>query len=802
MATPIDLIKSLTAARMGIPLSTGKSFTVSLGGLAKLYIIEMEDLNFRHDSAVLLPEQYESSPDEAQDTDQERISGLDVIRTVMIRAQEFPKQKTLIAGHTDTSGKPSYNIKLSEMRGKSVWFMIMNKRDEWAAISEEKHQNKDIQQILTWVNREYPTMDCDPQGIDGKIEGKTHKATKNFQTNFEPEFGRKIKVDGVVGKETWGAFFDVYQRKLASMLEVSESELDKYRKAIKWIDPKKPVVGCGENWPIEEAKKDEYRSRINRRVEILFFDEGEEPRLDCHSSKGKCVEDKCLLYGKDLYDRIYLPVHSHVHPQSIPVIKVPDRPGSTTYIPLHSVQVYVAFYQGDALQMSDSRRYIAIDGKLCNPHTKSPLPIDCGREAWFYCSHRDDLFTTDVPGRFKKDGSGLPLVGPLIIPCGQDVEMQVDIWAQKDWVTVDGVPVDGVRPDDVRMAQWTENYSIGYSGPISPGKIVWSNYTDHREKMNQEKWRDATTIGAKPDPPVSLVNFSKDSNHPYWIGTLSKLPSIKAKLILIHDSPNGTWYVTSFNALAPSGNNIAFTSRHIYDCNLVARLLALPADNIPPTLIDSFPQPPARCLLPGDICWHAQGQTNYCGAFSFAAAMNYWHPYTCNPARKNGAYWHKHVDFVIIPYGARLPGQIVKAAGESDMNARDNNAESLANNNDRARSIKLIKLWIQAGVPVLVLVEESYNFYNLHWKVIVGYDGNRVFYLNSGGDDEYEMSHREPGVNYEKAPVGNDVDSETQLYNKWFASGGDLIDAFSSVDTCTFIPVFPKDNAFAGDTVQ
>jgi len=182
--------------------------------------------------------------------------------------------------------------------------------------------------------------------------------------------------------------------------------------------------------------------------------------------------------------------------------------------------------------------------------------------------------------------------------------------------------------------------------------------------------------------------------------------------------------------------------------------------------------------------------------------MNYWRPYTCNPGEKNGAYWHGHVDYLLIPNGARTPAMIEDAAAANNMFGRDNNAESLANDTDWNRAMKLIALWIQAGVPVVVLVEESYYTFSLHWKVIVGYDGNRLFIVNSGANDKYELAHRDPGINYETAPVGNDVDSYNQLYLKWQCVGGGLVDAFSSVDTCTFIPIYPKDSAFAADTAQ
>jgi hypothetical protein len=128
------------------------------------------------------------------------------------------------------------------------------------------------------------------------------------------------------------------------------------------------------------------------------------------------------------------------------------------------------------------------------------------------------------------------------------------------------------------------------------------------------------------------------------------------------------------------------------------------------------------------------------------------------------------------------------------MNGRDNDAEEL----NRSRALKMVRLWLTAGVPVLILVEEEYNVWSLHWKTVVGYDGNRFFMNNSGADDEVIRAKRTPGIDYEHAPVGNDVDSDTAFFNKWKSAGGDVVDLITSVDECTFIPLFPKDPMFAG----
>jgi len=88
------------------------------------------------------------------------------------------------------------------------------------------------------------------------------------------------------------------------------------------------------------------------------------------------------------------------------------------------------------------------------------------------------------------------------------------------------------------------------------------------------------------------------------------------------------------------------------------------------------------------------------------------------------------------------------------------------------------------------------NIANSHWKTLVGWDGNRIFMNNSGGDREVLKKKRDAGIDYEHAPVGNDVDSEEAFYEKWYEVSS-LADLVTSVDSCTFIPIYPKDAKYA-----
>src|SRR5690606_10020247 len=68
------------------------------------------------------------------------------------------------------------------------------------------------------------------------------------------------------------------------------------------------AVGCGERWPVESAGIDGLACAANRRVELLFFDPGEAPRLACHAGGG-CDAAACDLYGQQRYRAVPLPAN-------------------------------------------------------------------------------------------------------------------------------------------------------------------------------------------------------------------------------------------------------------------------------------------------------------------------------------------------------------------------------------------------------------------------------------------------------------------------------------------------------------
>lgn len=767
----------------------------------KALVIEVEDAHFRFDSAVFLPEPAADTGADAPPPD--TIAGLDVLKTIYLRLKEFPDEKMLVAGHTDTKGADAYNLPLSEKRAGAVEALLRGDDAAFAKISQAQHQPKDVQQILAWAARTRG-WDCDPGKIDGDIGSGTNTALKSFKKQCNAELGASLKDDAKIDDPFWRAVFALYMSELAKLLDVEVGELGGFRSALKWVDEAKRCVGCGESWPIEEEGKNEFRSATNRRVEVLFFEAGEEPKLDCHPSPGKCVKASCELYAPGKFKRTPLPVHPNARPQSTPKVSVPAQPGSSEQVAPDGLHAYVVTYKKGTSDLERVSHFVVRGGHFQLPGGTAPAPMDCDREAFFYFSHRADLASDPSlqAARFAKDRSGLPLVGPITVPCGQDAELKIDLWQQNDWVLFHARQIDGGGPAAVKMADQRQDYTLGRVLPRTDGKNGFFIHGRPHDKDVQEHWDGSL-------PPIDLVRLSAPSGVPLLVGTLSALPRGKAKLLAFHAvssdtaaaGTSGPIVVATWNELAPTGKNVEIAGLHRYDKALVARLAALKDSDQGNGAVDALPNPPARFFLPGDMNWQDQGQTNNCGAYSFATAMSYWFPYTNNAGAKNGAFYSDTSRVPSVVNGARTPANVVDAAKKFNMNGVDNDAEEL----DKARALKLLKLWVSAGVPVLVLVKEDSaanvfeQLVSYHWKTVVGWDGQKLFMNNSGGDQENEMPLRKPGFDYEHGPAGNDMDPIDTHYEKWRLAGGDIVDLFTSVDECTFIPIYPKAAEYAGD---
>ena len=318
---------SIRELRKGpLKLATDQKHTITVSRFDG-QILEMEDLNFHHDSAVLLPD---PSCDEDQPADsQDRITGLGVLRACYAYAADNADERVVIAGHADASGNSAeYNFTLSQLRAEGVRCALTGDRAGWVKVADKKHKVEDYQQILLWASYTFG-WNCDPGDVDDVAGERTEAAVRGFQKRYNLEFADQIAVDGVVGKQTWGAFFDLYMRELAELMDTDLDGLDAARSNITFVDQAHQTVGCGASHPIDlvsdvaapaaPATGDAplaggYRSAKNRRVEILFFEPGHEPEFPCHPDTSSCVPGKCEIY-RGAFRLTHLPCDRALNPR-------------------------------------------------------------------------------------------------------------------------------------------------------------------------------------------------------------------------------------------------------------------------------------------------------------------------------------------------------------------------------------------------------------------------------------------------------------------------------------------------------
>ena len=296
---------------------TGVHYTFQLRRL-KAYFLEWEDLHFNHDSSVLIADHRDTTQtddDDNADTDHEQahITALAVIAAAYRQMKDHPEQKLLLVGHTDRSGDATYNLELSRRRSENLLHLLRGNKEAWAKHTEPTtyHKVEDYQQLLAWLYNEHG-WDTDPGNINNKLGPTTKAAVKRFQIAYNQEFKQSISEDGVVGRETWGAFFDIYIRELRAILDVDETGLSAMQGSLNFLN-KPEFVGCGENSPITALN----RSRTDRRVELFFFDPDEEPTLplQCHPTTSKCLKDKCELRDEKRYKIEPIPVEPILPPR-------------------------------------------------------------------------------------------------------------------------------------------------------------------------------------------------------------------------------------------------------------------------------------------------------------------------------------------------------------------------------------------------------------------------------------------------------------------------------------------------------
>lgn len=262
----------------------------------RAHLVEFEDANFHFNSAVLMARPRRTvSGDGGGD-----LTGIALVAGVLKFAEDNPDKRAMVAGHTDLVGPASYNMTLSEQRANNAHALIGGDRDGWADNCQGQHRVEDWQRILKWIDETHG-YDCDPGDVDNRYGTRSRRARERFRVRYNAEFEASLTVRGQQRVDDWKAFFDMYDLSLAQLLGVETSELQPRRDGVTFVDP--AVLACGEQWPKEGRGDDNLRSEMNRRVEVIFFDEGE---LDDFA--GEDPPGRSLYAGTRRYPRRRVPI--------------------------------------------------------------------------------------------------------------------------------------------------------------------------------------------------------------------------------------------------------------------------------------------------------------------------------------------------------------------------------------------------------------------------------------------------------------------------------------------------------------
>lgn len=287
--TPSELAK-------GITLATGQRYKIIVPKL-DVDTIEMEDVHFHHDSAVVLPWRY--GEDAGIGEDEDRLSGLSVIAAALRYAKQNPAKELLLVGHTDSSGQTDYNRKLSEARAKITQALLKGDRDAWGGLCAEHQKIEDLQSTLAWV-AETHGWPCHPGPIDDDMGPKTRAARRAFRKRYNDEMSGSLSLGAdQTSADDWKAFFDVFELGLTDELG---DDLSACRSALKFHGP--DVLACGEDFAVGGNRPVGMRSASDRRVDLLFLDPAKPyPDFFAESPPGRSI------YGPvPLVKRRYLPV--------------------------------------------------------------------------------------------------------------------------------------------------------------------------------------------------------------------------------------------------------------------------------------------------------------------------------------------------------------------------------------------------------------------------------------------------------------------------------------------------------------
>jgi hypothetical protein len=223
----------------------------------------------------------------------ESAGGLEVILSALKFLDAHADHALVVAGHTDRAGSEGHNEELSGARAECVTAVLEGDRTGYVKAAKKHDKPESDGSMLAFAARarKFP---CDP----ANPAKPTPAEVKAFQKAYNGDFGKSIAVDGTVGDETRGAYFDLLEAELA-LRAGGKDALASLRGKLKFVDAGKKSLACGERFPLDRPDEDGVASQANRRVELLFFPPDLKPDL-----AAKDAPDRIYHKGTFVFERV------------------------------------------------------------------------------------------------------------------------------------------------------------------------------------------------------------------------------------------------------------------------------------------------------------------------------------------------------------------------------------------------------------------------------------------------------------------------------------------------------------------
>lgn len=242
-----------------LPFDVAVTAGVPTGALATIVLrrpeIERVDgacLEFAPDSSLLVPLVDGQSPAQA-------------LLAAVARLQAEPPCRLLIVGHASADGGAEANHKLAQRRAECVHHLLVDARDAWVELAAEHGSPADVQRLLLHLARvhDWPT---DPTRVDGVVDKHMATAVSAFQEHYNGAFDGSLDVDGVCGKQTLAALFDVQRHEL----RMQRTALDIPDGPLTWFNAA-GLISAGARVLAHPAIPESQAAPGQRRVDLLLL---------------------------------------------------------------------------------------------------------------------------------------------------------------------------------------------------------------------------------------------------------------------------------------------------------------------------------------------------------------------------------------------------------------------------------------------------------------------------------------------------------------------------------------------------